>query len=431
MTDTASPSSCLAVGLGLALTFHLCGNIPYIVSNAKFGVLKTFNFERNPKALWFNHCRTIVKAVRSGLTPISVFDGLAVLGTVLEPAKRPVVSMSSPSKMAAPLPARPFGASKRKFEDFTEADKSLKSELTREISKSREKLKPKMGYDAEYFAKIADRSGLELQRLTLVRKQSRQAFFEEHGPDADWASSDKASKLDEEEQSLTLRKKLFEEQADTRKTKAGDTSNTLRRYFMQLYTSSQRGLGISPNIATMGQRDNSVQENFRNNLIQAWGSAHENETKAQLWCPVMGGYVQRECARAAHIFPYANGQEAMTSIFGEIDESKPEINEIRNGLILSMWAEKRISDGDIVIIPLVSDNTSKEEISKWAASDLKEYMIRIVKMRSTDRTLWLQCDNAQRRWGELDGAQVQFKSDHGPRSRYLFWQYCQTTLRQS
>ena len=35
----------------------------------------------------------------------------------------------------------------------------------------------KLNYDVEYFDKIVDRNDLELQRLTLVRKQFKQAFL--------------------------------------------------------------------------------------------------------------------------------------------------------------------------------------------------------------------------------------------------------------
>ncbi|CAF9905847.1 MAG: hypothetical protein HETSPECPRED_005965 [Heterodermia speciosa] len=332
--------------------------------------------------------------------------------------------------MAGSLPELPFSATKRKYERYTEDDKVLQEKLTKEIDESKKTLKPKLSYDAEYFHQIAERSDLELKRLNLVRKKSRQDFLHNSGLDADWENSEKASKLNEEKETLTLRRKLFKDQADQRRIEAGNTSKTMRGYFIQLYTSSARGLGISPTIAAMGQRDTSVQDNFRKALIKACRSESDVKgLKNHLWCPVIGGYVPKENARAAHIFPYASGQEAMTSIFGDGGDDK--MFDTRNGLILSMWAEKKISDGEIVIVPLVSDNASKEETAKWAASDPKEYKVRIVKMSPDDRDQMLPVFRMKKTWGELDGAKVQFKSDHRPRARYLYWQYCQTTLRQS
>lgn len=81
---------------------------------------------------------------------------------------------------------------------------------------------------------------------------------------------------------------------------------------------------------------------------------------------------------AAHIFPWAEGQVAMDEIIGREVENMEELNEIPNGLMLSTYAEKRLEDGDIVLVPDVTDAASQEEIDAWSISEPKESTIRVV-----------------------------------------------------
>ena len=81
---------------------------------------------------------------------------------------------------------------------------------------------------------------------------------------------------------------------------------------------------------------------------------------------------------AAHIFPWAEGQVAMDEIIGREAENMEELNEIPNGLMLSTYAEKRLEDRDIVLVPDVTDAASQEEIDAWSKSEPKEYKIRVV-----------------------------------------------------
>lgn len=43
-----------------------------------------------------------------------------------------------------------------------------------------------------------------------------------------------------------------------------------------------------------------------------------------------------------------------------------ELNEIPNGLMSSTYAEKRLEDGDMVLVPDVTDAASQEEIDAWS-----------------------------------------------------------------
>ena len=99
---------------------------------------------------------------------------------------------------------------------------------------------------------------------------------------------------------------------------------------------------------------------------------------------------------------------------------------------LSEYAEKRLEDGDIVLVPDVKESASQEEIDAWSGSEPKEYKIRVINPRAKG----MDCFhpgyvNPRETWNDLDGKKVQFLSDHRPRARYLYWQYCKAVLRQS
>ena len=137
--------------------------------------------------------------------------------------------------------------------------------------------------------------------------------------------------------------------------------------------------------------------------------------------------------RAVHIFPWAEGQVAHDEIFsGRKVESVEELDEIENGLMLSKYAEERLEDGDIVLVPDVNDNASQKEINAWADSEPKGYMIRVVdpEAKGMDRFHPGYVDPRET-WNDLDGKKVRFLSDYRPRARYLYWLYCKTVLRQS
>ena len=107
----------------------------------------------------------------------------------------------------------------------------------------------------------------------------------------------------------------------------------------------------------------------------------------------------------------------MDEIFGREVENMEELNEIPNGLMLSTYAEKRLEDGDIVLVPDVTDAASQEEIDAWSKSEPKEYKSRVANPEAKDMN-WLHPGDVspRRSWNELDGRKVQFSSDHRPSS---------------
>ena len=100
--------------------------------------------------------------------------------------------------------------------------------------------------------------------------------------------------------------------------------------------------------------------------------------------------------------------------------------------MLSDYAEKRLDDGDIVLVPDVKDAASQEEIDVWSGLEPKECKIRVINPKAKGMDLFHPgYVNPRQTWNDLDDKKVQFSNDHRPRARHLYWQYCKSVLRQS
>lgn len=76
---------------------------------------------------------------------------------------------------------------------------------------------------------------------------------------------------------------------------------------MHMFTRCLNGLGV-----VRGRRDATVKGNFRMELIIAQKAEHPS-----LWCPIIRYWVHKDIATAAHKFPWKQGQDTMTKIFGQ------------------------------------------------------------------------------------------------------------------
>ncbi|CAD6591838.1 MAG: hypothetical protein ASARMPRED_005779 [Alectoria sarmentosa] len=323
-------------------------------------------------------------------------------------------------------------SSKLAFEEFNDRDHLRQLILDETISSARKKLKSKLSLDSEFFGEWGRIYGLEVERVTLRHKQSQTQFCKDREgnlQDVDleaWIESEEAKSLHEKKSALELNVKLFKEQADGRTVEEGNDDQLQLRHFMQLCTNSTKGLAISDNDSGMGRRDPKIQSDFREALIKAGNSNHPHPNNDDLWCPVLNGWVEH--TTAAHIFPYNQGQAAMSNIFG----THNELHKIENGLILSTAAEERIGKGDIVLVPNVSDASSKQMMDEWSRSNPKQYKIRVLNPTAKHMNIFHPCGKlTEKRWTDLDGNEVHFRSNHRPRTRYMYWLYCQTMLRRS
>jgi len=201
---------------------------------------------------------------------------------------------------------------------------------------------------------------------------------------------------------------------------------------MQLYTSSSKGFNVPQQLSGMGKRDTSQQSNFRAALEKAYNSIHPNPSAKSVWCPISREYLDTKLTHAAHIFPYAHGQLAMDSIFTRENHGQPELMSIHNGMLISETAEKRIDSGNILIVPDVEDDSSKQQIDAWVRSEPKGYKIRVLNPNAKGMNDFHPGGmRTEETWNDLDGKQLEFKSNFRPRARYLYWQYVVTMVRKA
>ena len=221
---------------------------------------------------------------------------------------------------------------------------------------------------------------------------------------------------------LRTEKRLFVQQAD-RVTCDELPTRESRRWFMHFFTRSPNGLAV-----TGGRRDKTVQGNFRFSLIEAQNAKHPNHVKNKsLWCPVTCTWVHQELTTAAHIFPWKHGQETMTKIFGP--GSEHEMFSAKNGILMSILAETRMDKG-LVIVPFVNDK-SAAEVDAWHKSALKRYQVRVLDKDHSLMQGEIPWSDPKMEWADLDGHELQFRSEHRPRARYLYYSYCVSMLRRS
>ncbi len=319
-------------------------------------------------------------------------------------------------------------------EHYTTEDQLEKRKLDKEVKKMQDKHRPKLSIDAQYLEATRNYYEMQIKRVKLTRKESMASFFEENKEAVleEWMDSEKAQVLEQQEASFSLEVDIFKQEAARRQIGPDEIDKLNRRSWMQLYTMSPSGLGMSQQDAGMGQRDPAIQSSFRTKLIEACNSRHPDPLSEKMWCPVLGSWIDtssENSLKAAHMFPYELGQTTMHSIFGMADRC--ELNEIENGLMLSSFVEEKISAGLLAIVPDVPDSPSVEEIKDWHLLELKPYKIRVLDANAKGMDKYIPCrpEGDEKPWKDLDGQTIQFLTDHRPRARYLYWQYCTSMLR--
>lgn len=262
-----------------------------------------------------------------------------------------------------------------------------------------------------------------IAKTHLERKISIQSLSEDSGERETWYKSEAAKDLLKREGVLHTDKRLFIKQAKRLTCKKVPTKES-RRWFMHFFARSPNGLAV-----TGGRRDTSLRGNFRESLIKAQNAKHPNFAEEKThWCPITCTWLHGELTTAAHIFPWRHGQKTMTRIFGT--QAEHEMFSVQNGLIMSTMAEARMDKGLFVIVPFANDE-SEAEIKAWHESNPKRYKLWVLD--TTDKMMEGKIPHTDPKitWPELDGREIQFRSDHRPRAQYLYYSYCVSMLRRS
>ncbi|KEF60196.1 uncharacterized protein A1O9_05046 [Exophiala aquamarina CBS 119918] len=160
------------------------------------------------------------------------------------------------------------------------------------------------------------------------------------------------------------------------------------------------------------KRSGADQTSFRNRLIKAYNpegfkllQTPPEIFSSKIWCPISGREFETSTMKAAHIVPYAIGEENATYLFG----SKPGegyglIWSERNGLMLHNTLEKILDDGRMVIVPDPTDNN--EFMSIILSQDLLN-----------DSRL---CPAVDAPYSTIHKRRLQFQTAARPGKRYLY-----------
>ena len=196
--------------------------------------------------------------------------------------------------------------------------------------------------------------------------------------------------------------------------------------FVELYTSSPKGLGVK---VTGTDRDNSMQGNFRDALIEKYGVAHPETARTALWCAVTKRHVDVENATAAHIFADSNGEDMMDAIFGR-GPTDSELFSPLAGLILSTSAKYRYKKGLFVIVPMLDEDATAHEVNEWHQMEAKPYKIRVVDHKAPNMKTFISPESCGT-WADLDGEAIGFRNNYRPRARSLYFHFVCSMLRRA
>jgi hypothetical protein len=263
------------------------------------------------------------------------------------------------------LPSRPRRPASESVEPLNVKFKTKRSRI--HFAKS--ELKAKASFDSEWWHKAAAYC-MELKEHEdlFFRKELLSFMKSGEGDETDFDLTQTAEDSYATTKSYEADYRLYFKQAKRLDT-SDDVTKSKRRSFMNLFTGSKLGLGIvcrkeDEEELGFGRRNTKEQSKFRDTLIQTYElrkpvSKHER----QVWNIILGGYEPMANLTASHLFAVMAGQDMMTAVFGP--EAKKELFSPRNALLLPNPIEEMFDSGLFAIVPAVTDDMSKAEVSLW------------------------------------------------------------------
>ena len=274
--------------------------------------------------------------------------------------------------------------------------------------------------------KAAEIAKLLQERTKLTTKISIENFLKHKGKEADWEKTTKSRELFEQLKAQELDGRICAKQARRLAREGHPGALSLRRSFIQLFTTSKICLGITS--TGTGKRDSGLQSDFREKLVCRSNSKHPDTRRKFLWCPVLKDWFVEELTTAAQLFAYMHGQEVMDALFGPMNP--PELFAPQNGILLCSLVEKFMDKGLLVIVPRLPNKPSAAQISLWNSSEPKNYKVKIIDFAHPLIDDYIR-GGSEQTWRDLDDTELVFRSDFRPRARYLYFHYCVQILRVS
>ena len=161
---------------------------------------------------------------------------------------------------------------------------------------------------------------------------------------------------------------------------------------------------------TSKKRSSKVQSNMRSQSITKYEARKGALTKEFLWCCITRRYWSQEDVRAAHIVPQSLGPELAEYIFGSGSGLRMDTSD--NCLLMHISAERSFDNGNFVLLPV---DVSETPILRW-------------RIQLTN-TAAVNSPMGGETLKDLDGKEVVFINDARPASRFLYYHFVMTLLR--
>ncbi|KAK5445268.1 hypothetical protein LTS15_010049 [Exophiala xenobiotica] len=167
------------------------------------------------------------------------------------------------------------------------------------------------------------------------------------------------------------------------------------------------------------------QGRFRTRVLDYYGVLGDpvtpespKEEIQQVWCSLIGEYFDAPKVKAAHLVPKCLKEEELITLFGS--DEKEAIKSPRNGLPLYTTVEQALDEGDIVIVPIPTDDGP----TRWKCLLVNENKRKLTcYLRSSGKS-----KPDKHLWADYDGKELQFLNDNRPARRFLYFRFIITFL---
>ncbi len=158
------------------------------------------------------------------------------------------------------------------------------------------------------------------------------------------------------------------------------------------------------------KRSSTLQSHMKETAIKVYEAGKDAPFKGKIWCCISQDFFDQENVRAAHIVPHALGPELVDYIFGSGSGSR--LDTAANCLLIHKSVAKAFDNGNFVLLPV---DASETPIRRW-------------KVQITNLAAF-NTDMGRTSLKDLDGKEVSFKNDNRPASRFLYYHFVVTLLR--
>lgn len=157
------------------------------------------------------------------------------------------------------------------------------------------------------------------------------------------------------------------------------------------------------------KRSSSIQTQMKDESIVTY-APDKGAPAGKLFCSVSRGYYDKPDVRAGHIVPRVIGPEVMDYLFGSGSGSR--LDSPDNCLFMHTTVEKAFDLGHFVLLPC----------------DASEFPIRRWRVQVTN-TSAINKDFGRQSLKDYDGKEIEFKNNNRPASRFLYYHFVVTLLR--